>query len=294
MNSNQKISTELGGTELKLPEAREKGESAPIIKSAALGLDVNWEPVNLDEIDFEDHTFQYRLATSTADLRRSLEQEGQEEPVDLLKGFRKPYRIIDGSRRCTAARELGWKSIKAFIHDMDEEKALRFAFTKNVVRKDLTRMERANALWVAQKKGFARLELAAAFGISQSQVGRYLQLLEFAPELQRCIDGRVLTMAHAKVLADFGVKNPTDWKDRVAKQGLDARSLKKLLRKEVAGKLQVGRKKHYLVRTKDGFRMYAFTLTKNTPHAERERMASLLLEALKILEKALDRTYDRT
>jgi len=256
-------------------------------KNRVIGLDVNWESVSLDDIDFNDRTFQYRLSFSTADLRTSLEKDGQEEPIDLLKGMKKPYRIIDGFRRSRAALELGWKTIKAFVHVMDDERALRFAYTKNVLRKSLTPMERAHALWVGMKMGLATTELAAAFRISERHIARLLRLLEFSPALQKCIDGKVMTMEHAKVLHDFGVDNPADWKDRIQKQKLDSKGLRKALR-QIGSNRQPGRKRDYFLITHDRLRMYPWTVTKNTPREERDRIARLMIDVLKFLERGLE------
>jgi ParB family chromosome partitioning protein len=220
---------------------------------------------------------------SAPDLQRSLKAEGQEEPIDLL-GSKAPYKIIDGFRRCAAARALGWPSVKAFIHDgLSYDQALRLAFTKNVVRKNLAPMDRAHALWRAQKKGIARKELAAAFGISESQVARYLQLLEFPTEIQKILDGKLITMAHAKVLADFAVTDASAWKKRIEQEKLDARSLKQLLRKEL-GKKQPGRKKTYVSRTKDTLRVSSFTVHKGSSKAERQPLIAALRQALEFLE----------
>src|SRR5260221_11689245 len=126
------------GSEKSGSEARPRQSK---VARAHQELDVNWEAVNLADINLADHTFQYRFVATTADLRRSLETDGQEEPVDLLRGTGKPFRIIDGFRRCAAALELGWSTIKAFVHDFDDDKAMRYAFTKNWVRKGLSPME---------------------------------------------------------------------------------------------------------------------------------------------------------
>ena len=76
--------------------------------------------ISLEEIN-EDRTLQYRLTANIGDLKHSLQQEGQQEPIDLTGS--KPYRIIDGFRRVEASKALGWPTIKALIHKglSDEE-----------------------------------------------------------------------------------------------------------------------------------------------------------------------------
>jgi ParB/RepB/Spo0J family partition protein len=261
------------------PKSRRKQPAPPI------GLEINnWQDVDLTAIDLDDTTFQCRLSTSAPDLKRSLKAEGQQEPIDLL-GAKPPYKIIDGFRRCAAARALGWSSMKAFVHDsLSQDLALRLAFTKNVVRKNLVPMDRAHALWIAQKKGFKKTDLAKAFGISEKQVNRYLQLLEFPKEIQKILDGKLITMAHAKVLAGFAVADAAAWKKRIEQEKLDARALKKLLRREL-GKKQPGRKKTYVSRTKDSLRVSSFTVHRDSSKAERQPIIAALKQALEFLEQ---------
>jgi ParB/RepB/Spo0J family partition protein len=265
--------------------SKHRRRKQPAFVKPAPGLEVaSWEQVALSDVNLEDQTFQYRLSANVGEIRRSLHTDGQEEPIDLL-GPSKPYRIIDGFRRCAAARDLGWPTIKAFVHkSLKEEAAFRLAFTKNVVRRNLAPMEKAHALWVAQKRGFKKNELQTAFGISEKQVVRYLELLTFPAAVQRCLDGKLITMAHAKVLADFHVDDVSRWRKRVEDDGLDAKQLKKLLSKETGRRIP-GRKKLYLRATKDGLRVYPFAVNGDTPRGEREKIAKLLKEALEYLER---------
>lgn len=253
------------------------------VQELAPGLEVAWESVGLEEIDFEDQTYQYRLSTAAGDLKRSLEEDGQGEPIDLLKGSGKPYKIIDGFRRYAVAKELGWPTIKAFVHDIDEDKALRLAFTKNVRRKNLLPMDRANALWTAQKKGLKQEVLTETFGITERQVQRYLDLTKFPMGVQKVLDGKIVSMAHAKLLADFEVSSPESWKKRIEEEDLSAKELKKALRKE-AGKKTPGRKKLYLKQTKTSLRVYPFAVGEDTPQAEKAKIAKLLRDAIAFLE----------
>ncbi|MEK6909175.1 MAG: ParB/RepB/Spo0J family partition protein [Nanoarchaeota archaeon] len=244
-------------------------------------LDGAYQTISLADIDSSNTTFQCRVSMAVADVRRSLEHDGLEQPVDLLGP--KPYRIIDGFRRCRAAQELGWSSIQAVVHEMADNQALRVAFTKNVVRKNLAPVDRANALWLAQRQGLKKNDLQELFGLSQKQVDRYLELLSFSSALQKCLDGKIVTMAHAKALHDFGVESPSEWKKRIESETLSAKQLKRVLRQE-AGKRQPGRKKLYIKKSKDGLRVYPFSITKDAPQIEKDKVAKLLKEALEFLE----------
>ena len=91
-------------------------------------------------------------------------------------------------------------------------------------------------------------------------------------------------MGHAKILADFHVRDPEEWKRRIQKDGLDTRSLRKLLREDRGGRLR-GRPKTYFKREKSGIRLYACKVSFNAPRAERERVARALEEVVGLLRK---------
>src|SRR6266545_3218637 len=206
--------------------------------------------VPLEDIDFEDQTYQYRFSTSVGDLKGSLSQEGQREPIDLTGA--KPYKIIDGFRRVEAIRQLGWTTVKAFVHQrLTEEGAHTLAFVKNVVRKNLGPMEKAHAIFKAKQRGMKAAELSEAFRLSEKQLNRYEELLTFPAEIQKILDSNGLPMGHAKVLADFKAKDPEGWVKRIEEEALTFKQLKRALKLSGGGKA-AGRPKNYLKRVKDG------------------------------------------
>lgn len=50
--------------------------------------------------------------------------------------------------------------------------AFKFAFTRNIVRKNLASGKRANAIRIAIDSGTTKGDVAAALGISEKQIGR--------------------------------------------------------------------------------------------------------------------------
>ena len=249
------------------------------------------ETVELSNIDFEDTTFQFRFSSESKELVSSLEHESQHEPIDLV-GLEPPFRIVDGFRRFAAARELGWHSIEAFVHgDSSEREAMRIAFTKNVVRRNLSSLERAHAIVRARKQGLGRTEIADLFGLSQRQVNRYQELLSLPEHIQSVCEDGLVTMAHAKVLADFQVRDPQDWGRRIRDDNLDARSLRKLLIQDRGGKLK-GRPRAYFIREKNRVRLYGCRISLNAPRDEKERFIGALNEVIDLLRKETQDTVE--
>lgn len=250
---------------------------------AAKGISTReWENVPIAEINLLDSTLQFRLVVGLADIKASLKCDGQREPIDLMG--KKPYRIVDGFRRVQAAMDLGWPTVKAFVHkNLTEDEAYKIAFLKNVRRKNLTPMEKAHAMHKAQKNGFKQTQLAEAFQITERQVRNYLQILSFPEPIQKIVDGVAVTMAHAKVLADYEAKDPASWRKRIVEEKLDARALKRELVKD-GGARPAGRKRTFAKITKDKVRVYPFVISKDSPATERERALRALLDVVKSLK----------
>jgi ParB/RepB/Spo0J family partition protein len=240
------------------------------------------QEIPIEEISLEDDSFQYRFSVNIGNLKSSLEREGQKEPIDLTGS--KPYRIIDGSRRVNAIKELGWPSVKAFVHKgITDEDAHKLAFIKNVVRKNLSPMEKANAIFQAKHRGMKAENLMEYFGLSEKQLQRYEALLDFPPEVQKRLDKDEITMAHAKVLSEFKVKDLAEWIKKVIEDGLSAKQLKRELRK-ASGSKPVGREKLYFRKNKGGIRMYPFIVTKDASRVEKDKVIKILQEAIEVLE----------
>jgi ParB/RepB/Spo0J family partition protein len=241
------------------------------------------QQVPLEWIDLSDKTFQYRFSTNLGDLRISLLHEGQREPIDLT-GTR-PHRIIDGFRRVEAVRSLGWSTVMAFVHKgVSDEEAHKLAFLKNVVRKNLSPMDKAHAIFQARQRGRTAREIAQDFGISEKQVRRYEGLLKLPSEIQRLLNREKFPVSHAKYLSDFKLKDKDldHWVREIEEKDLTAKQLKRGL-KQAFGKKAPGRGRLYMKRERNAIRMYPFRISKDAPEAEKEKVVRLLQDAIEVL-----------
>jgi ParB family chromosome partitioning protein len=240
------------------------------------------EIVPLAEVDSSDQTFQYRFDARFEDLKRSLASEGQREPVDLLEA--RPYRIIDGFRRVAALRSLGSPTVSALVHSgMCEKDAHALAFVKNVVRRNLTPIERAHAIAKARKEGVTLEELATRLHLSSKQAARYEALVSFPPGVQDLLERGTISMAHAKVLADVAPEDPHAWAARARQGSWSATDLKRELRRALGGK-PPGRKPSYVRREGNVLRVYPFRVSRDAPREQREHIVALLRQAIAFLD----------
>ena len=245
-----------------------------------------FQSVLLEDIDQGDMSFQFRFTKrASANLRESIELVGQLEPVDLLGP--KPYRILQGHRRVAAAKELGKKAVQAIVHvGLRSSEAWAVAFAKNVVRRNLSALERANTIHLGLQNGETKTHLTNLLGISERQVNRDLELLNFLAHIQQIFDGKIVTTAHARVLVQFGITNAKKWRTRIEEDKLTAKALKKLLRK-TKGTSRGGRPREY-VAWEDGdvLRVYPFRIAKNAPPDHRSAAIHALESAARWLREA--------
>jgi ParB/RepB/Spo0J family partition protein len=190
--------------------------------------------VPLEQIDLADVKYQCRFQVKIADIRTSLASQGQEELVHLTDS--KPHRIIDGFRRVTAMKELGWKTVKAIVHHgISDEKAHEIAYTTNATRKNLRSVEIAHSIVLSKQRGQKDDAIAAHHGMSMRQLQRYERLLAFPKDLQELVDVGEVSMAHAAVLAKFDGINLVEWVEKALDKKWSADELRRELSKSKHG-----------------------------------------------------------
>lgn len=124
--------------------------------------------------------FQPRLSIDPqelAELATSLREAGQSEAI-LVRPLADRYELISGHRRVTAARTLGWDSIKAQVIACDENQARLMVWSANQGRKDLSDFERGLMYKSALESGVAKNQTHAAqlFASSQAAVSQCMAM----------------------------------------------------------------------------------------------------------------------
>lgn len=120
--------------ETKLQELREQLTIADVLEVPLQQIDRNLEQPR--------QTF---TQESIAMLARSLESDGQQEPILLIEHSKGRYLLFDGERRTRAASLLNWKTLKAVI--IPEPTALhRRVLLANLHRENLHPLDLAEAL----------------------------------------------------------------------------------------------------------------------------------------------------
>jgi ParB family transcriptional regulator, chromosome partitioning protein len=100
----------------------------------------------LDELEFNE--FNPRLTyseSSVENMAKSMSIYGQLAPVKVRAGSNGKYEVVFGHRRVSAARKMGWTTIKAEIAKLSNEQMIQEAIVENLERKDFSDFEKAVA-----------------------------------------------------------------------------------------------------------------------------------------------------
>jgi ParB/RepB/Spo0J family partition protein len=224
-------------------------------------------------------------------LRNALAREGQLEPIDLTDSD--PHHIIDGFRRLAAIRELGWSTVRAIVRrGVSTERAHQIAFDKNVVRKNLRPIEKANAMRLAIARGCTSRSIASQFGISEKQMRRYEDLLDLPKRLRELIDAGDVSMAHAEVLARFDGIDVVEWAQRAARLDWSAPDLRRELRRSEKPSMN-GRKRDFVHCSATEVRSYAWRLSEKSSMEDLERAAAAFERAIQAIHEVRRLKSDR-
>jgi ParB family chromosome partitioning protein len=120
---------------------------------------------------------------SLKELAESIKQGNIVQPI-IVRKLGDNYQIVAGERRWRAAKIAGLKEILCIVKEMDESKVLLESLIENLHRKDLTDVERENAiheLWKNRDSlGFkTKADIGRALGIDPQKVESDIEAWEF-------------------------------------------------------------------------------------------------------------------
>jgi ParB family chromosome partitioning protein len=118
------------------------------------------------------------------DLARSIIEHGILQPITVTEHRLGGFLILAGHRRFAAGRQAGLTSFPAIIrHDLtDHAEQLVVMLVENVQRRDLSPVEKAEALGALRHRGVTPAEISRRTGIHASTVSSLLALLDLDEE----------------------------------------------------------------------------------------------------------------
>lgn len=168
---------------------------------------------------FENHPFQVKDDDEMNLLMASIEESGLLSPIIVRpkEDTADEYEIISGHRRFRAVQKLGYKTIHAFVYDLDRDAAAVAVVDSNLHRDRLLPSEKAFAykmkLDALKHQGKAtdktsrqlvgKSETADIISETDSgrQVQRYIRLTNLIPSLLRYVDEGKIALTPAVALS---------------------------------------------------------------------------------------------
>lgn len=113
------------------------------------------------------------LRENLEELKRSLEEEGQQIPILVRpKPGSDRFEIVTGRRRLQATRDLGRPTIQAFVRVMSDEEAFVAQGVENNARLETSFIERARTILSALEAGFSQTQVEKFLGVDQTMISR--------------------------------------------------------------------------------------------------------------------------
>jgi len=167
------------------------------------------------------------------ELSDSIKEHGVFQPIIVKKGI-KGYEIIAGERRVKASIMAGLKEIPAIVRDFNDQEMMEIALLENLQRENLTAIEEANAYKKLQENlNITQEELAKRLGKSRSHITNMLGLLSLPNDIQKDVQEKNISMAHARILSKLeNKKQQEDLVKKIKKEKISVHELENMTSNE--------------------------------------------------------------
>lgn len=160
----------------------------------------NLRIINIASIDENDDNPRTRIE-NVEDLKASIKANGLLQPI-VVRGKQpnKHWKVVAGSRRFKACKELGLDTIPCIVIDADDAKAYELATTENIVRENMNAVDEANAVQKLFAQGKSRIEIGAMFGKSARWAEGRRRIAELGGRAMEYLAAGKINLGHAEVL----------------------------------------------------------------------------------------------
>jgi ParB family transcriptional regulator, chromosome partitioning protein len=169
------------------------------------------------------------------ELAQSIREHGVFTPILIRKAV-SGYQLIAGERRLRAAKVAQLKTIPAIILEFTESEMMEISLIENIQREDLNIIEEAKAYEnILTRMNMTQETLAKKVGKSRVHITNTLRLLQLPKSVQDLVLNKVLTMGQVKPLITLDDPHKIQTlADKIAKEGLSARDVEKLVKDKKA------------------------------------------------------------
>ena len=131
------------------------------------------------------------------ELATSIRELGVISPITLRKDDNGKYLIIAGERRYRASKQIGLRTIPAYVKTAADEQVMEMALIENIQREDLNAIEIALTFYkLIEEYKLTQERLSERVGKKRTTVTNYLRLLKLPAEIQMGIKDKKIDMGH--------------------------------------------------------------------------------------------------
>ncbi|MGH7724212.1 MAG: ParB/RepB/Spo0J family partition protein [Candidatus Eiseniibacteriota bacterium] len=139
-------------------------------------------------------------AEALDELAESIRSQGILQPV-LVRPHQGGYQLVAGERRLRAARQVGLKTIPAFVRELADDELLEVALIENLQREDLNPIEEALGYQrLINELQFTHDRLSQRLGRNRTSITNALRLLVLPQGVREMVSRGTLSAGHARAL----------------------------------------------------------------------------------------------
>ncbi|HOP50089.1 MAG TPA: ParB/RepB/Spo0J family partition protein [Ignavibacteriales bacterium] len=200
-------------------------------------LPIEVDPSSISKLDvdlIDPNPFQPRKEfdrDALDELKKSILQNGLIQPI-TVRPFNNRYQLISGERRLRSFKELGFKTIPAYIINVEsDEMMLALALIENIQREKLNIIEVAQAYQrLIDECNLTQEQIAEKVGKDRSTVTNTLRLLKLPKVIQDALSNDEITPGHARaILAVSDVNTQLEVFHKIKTEQLSVRKSEQLV-----------------------------------------------------------------
>ncbi|HPI37344.1 MAG TPA: ParB/RepB/Spo0J family partition protein [Ignavibacteriaceae bacterium] len=225
---------------------RPQAKNETIISEQAVNAEFNNHPeteviTKIPVSDIFPNPFQPRLTFDTdamEELKKSILTNGLIQPITVRRYHGEKYQLISGERRLKAFKEIGYKTIPAYILDVvSDEIMLAMALIENIQRERLNPIEVGLAYKrLMEECNLSHEQIAERVGKDRSTVANSIRLLKLPEEVKEALITDSISMGHARALINVNDNAvQVEILNRIKENNLSVRKVEQLVKKYLTG-----------------------------------------------------------
>lgn len=201
--------------------------------------------VKINVEDISPNPYQPRTefdSESLSELKQSILQNGLIQPITVRRNTANKYELISGERRLRAIKDIGYKTIPAYIIVVESKEAMvALALIENIQREKLNAIEIAHAYKrLIDECNLSQEEVSERVGKDRTTITNSIRLLKLPVEIQNSLVKDEISAGHARALINiYDEKLQLQLLEKIKKQNLSVRKVEQIVKDLLSGKKDI-------------------------------------------------------